>query len=164
MLITQPDSHAQTSMVMSDVFDSKTRSAIMALVRSTGNASTEQRLVRLFREHGISGWRRGARLPGSPDFVWRRERIALFVDGCFWHGCPRHGETPRSRVAYWAAKLARNAKRDRAVSRALRAAGWTVLRVWECALTRKRSAWTAARIARALHVAKNAPLKLAIRQ
>ena len=139
---------------MVDVFTPQRRSAIMALVRSTGNASTEQRLVRLLRAHGLTGWRRGAALSGLPDFVWRPERVALFVDGCFWHGCPRHGHTPRSRVTYWTAKLARNAKRDRKVSRALRASGWTVLRIWECALARSRVGRTMARIARALATAR----------
>jgi len=97
---------------MPDVFTSELRSAIMVRVRSQGNASTEQRVVRLLRANGLTGWRRGTKVMGSPDLVWRRERVALFVDGCFWHGCPRHGETPRSRVAYWTAKLARNARRD----------------------------------------------------
>ena len=141
--------------IMSDVFTPQRRSAIMALVLSTGNASTEQRLVRLLRAHGITGWRRGAPLPGKPDFVFRAAKLAVFVDGCFWHGCPRHGHTPRSRIAYWTAKLARNAQRDRAVTRALRASGWTVLRVWECALTRQRSGRTAARILRALEKGMN---------
>lgn len=133
---------------MADVFTIGRRSAIMALVRSTGNASTEQRLIGLFRAHGITGWRRGARLPGKPDFVFRSEKVAVFVDGCFWHGCPRHGHTPSSRLEYWAPKLARNAKRDRSVARELRARGWTVLRVWECALTRQRSKRTVLRILR----------------
>ena len=78
------------------------------------------------------------------------QSLRFFVDGCFWHGCPRHGRTPKARVAFWTAKLARNAQRDRAVSRVLRAAGWTVLRVSECALSRQRSGRTIARIARAL--------------
>ena len=81
---------------MPDVFTSELRSAIMARVRSQGNASTEQRVVRLLRANGLTGWRRGTKVMGSPDLVWRRERVALFVDGCFWHGCPRHDETPRS--------------------------------------------------------------------
>jgi DNA mismatch endonuclease (patch repair protein) len=139
---------------MADVFTSEFRSAIMARVRSKGNASTEQRVVRLLRVYRLRGWRRGTKLPGSPDFVWRRERVVLFVDGCFWHGCPRHGETPRSRVAYWTAKLARNAKRDHAVSRTLRGMGWTVLRVWECALTRSRAKRTIVRIASAIAAAR----------
>jgi DNA mismatch endonuclease (patch repair protein) len=98
----------------------------------------------------ITGWWRGAPLPGKPDFVFRAQKVAVFVDGCFWHGCPRHGRTPKTRVAFWTAKLVGNAQRDRAVSRALRAAGWTVLRVWECALSRQRSGHTVARIVRTL--------------
>ena len=135
---------------MADVFDVYTRSAIMARVRSKGNASTEEQFVRLLRAHGLTGWRRGVRLLGSPDFVWQRERIAVFVDGCFWHGCPRHAETPRSRQEYWREKLRRNARRDRKISHALRAAGWSVVRVWECALRPSRRAQTAARVARTL--------------
>ncbi|MEA3188867.1 MAG: mismatch endonuclease, patch repair protein [Chthoniobacter sp.] len=135
---------------MADVFTSTRRSAIMALVRSTGNASTEQRLVRLLRTHRITGWRRGISLPGKPDFIFRAEKVAVFVDGCFWHCCPHHGHMPASRLEYWAPKLARNARRDRVVSRALRASDWMVLRIWECALTRQRSLKTVARISRAL--------------
>lgn len=126
------------------------RSAIMSAVRGHGNRSTELQLASLLRMRHINGWRRGVQLPGKPDFVFRREKIAMFVDGCFWHGCPRHGRTPKTRVAFWQGKLARNAKRDRVVSRMLRAAGWTVLRIWECALTRRQVERTLARIIRAL--------------
>ena len=98
----------------------------------------------------ITGWQRGAPLPGKPDFVFRAQKIAVFVDGCFWHGCPRHGRTPKTRVAFWTAKLARNAQRDRDVTRALRAAGWAVLRIWECALAHSRAGRTVARIVRTL--------------
>jgi DNA mismatch endonuclease (patch repair protein) len=122
----------------------------MAAIRSAGNKDTELRMAALFRMHSIIGWRRRQALPGKPDFVFRRERVAVFVDGCFWHGCPRHGRTPSSRLAYWLPKLTRNKARDRAVTRALRAAGWRVVRVWECALTAKRQAATVRRIARAL--------------
>ena len=58
-------------------------------------------------------------------------RVAVFIDGCFWHGCPRHGTSPRHNRWYWGPKLARNRARDRASTRALRASGWTVLRIWE---------------------------------
>jgi DNA mismatch endonuclease, patch repair protein len=65
------------------------------------------------------------------DVVFPRARVAVFVDGCFWHCCPRHGSTPRSNSAYWLPKLARNVARDLEVRNALRRGGWTVLRVWE---------------------------------
>ena len=122
----------------------------MAAIRGSGNVATELRMMALLRAHGITGWRRNTRFFGKPDFVFRAVKVAVFVDGCFWHGCPRHATQPATRAAYWAAKLARNAQRDRAVTRALRKAGWRVLRVWECALTPRRSAGTVARIARAL--------------
>jgi DNA mismatch endonuclease (patch repair protein) len=111
------------------------RSERMSRVRATANKSTELRLVALLREHHITGWRRGIPLPGKPDFVFRAAKIVLFVDGCFWHRCPRHGRTPKSRVVFWTAKLARNAQRDREIGKMLRQRGWRVLRVWEHELT-----------------------------
>ena len=135
---------------MPDIYTRSARSRLMSRVRGQHNESTELRLIALLREHRITGWRRGAPLPGKPDFVFRAHQVAVFVDGCFWHGCPRHGRVPTSHVGYWAPKLARNAARDRSVTRALRASGWTVLRVWECALARSRAGRTVARIARAL--------------
>lgn len=135
---------------MADVFSPAKRSAVMSQIRSRGNRDTELALVALLRVEKLGGWRRGVPLVGKPDFVWRRERVAVFVDGCFWHGCPRHGRTPTSRQEYWVPKLTRNAQRDRAVTRALRAAGWKVLRIWECDLARKRVARTMGRIRRAL--------------
>ena len=86
----------------------------------------------------------------SVDFVFRRERVAVFVDGCFWHGCPKHGTMPAGNRAFWKAKLARNAERDTLVTRALRKAGWTVLRIWEHDLAAKHWPRVAGRIARAL--------------
>ncbi|MCE2501104.1 MAG: DNA mismatch endonuclease Vsr [Dehalococcoidia bacterium] len=74
------------------------------------------------------------KLPGRrvrPDIVFPRRRVAVFVDGCFWHACPEHGQQPRSNVAYWAPKLQRNQARDKADDDALRHAGWIVVRVWE---------------------------------
>jgi len=71
-----------------------------------------------------------------PDFVFRKERLAVFVDGCFWHGCPQHGTQPKGNRAFWRKKLASNRARDLRVNRALRAAGWRVVRIWEHALRR----------------------------
>ena len=122
----------------------------MSRIRSRGNRATELRLIALMREHGITGWRRNARVFGKPDFIFHAAKLAVFVDGCFWHGCPRHATMPANNRAFWKAKLARNAQRDREVTRTLRKAGWRVLRVWECALTRTRSARTVARLATAL--------------
>ena len=128
----------------------------MALIRSRGNRATELRLIALMREHGITGWRRNARVFGKPDFVFRAAKLAVFVDGCFWHGCPRHATMPANNRAFWKAKLARNTQRDREVTRALRATGWTVLRVWECGLRRASAGRTVARIARAFSQCRKA--------
>ena len=135
---------------MSDIFTKAKRSEVMSLIRSRGNRATELRLIALMRAHGITGWRRNAPLFGKPDFVFRAAKLAVFVDGCFWHGCPRHATMPANNRPFWKAKLTRNAARDRDVTRTLRKTGWRVLRVWECALTRTRSARTVARIVRAL--------------
>jgi DNA mismatch endonuclease (patch repair protein) len=68
------------------------------------------------------------------DFVFRQVRLALFVDGCFWHGCPRHATKPTNNHAFWKKKLAGNKTRDRRVNRTLRRSGWRVIRIWECDL------------------------------
>jgi DNA mismatch endonuclease (patch repair protein) len=108
------------------------RSRTMAAVRSTGNRSTEGILRAHLVRRGVRGWRLNAReLPGCPDFVFDDARVAVFVDGCFWHGCPRCHRAPGSNQDYWTRKVERNRKRDRKVARALRADHWTVVRVWE---------------------------------
>jgi DNA mismatch endonuclease (patch repair protein) len=116
---------------VADVFTKKKRSQVMAAIRSTGNRATELRLAAILRAHGITGWRRHQPLPGKPDFVFRRERLAVFVDGCFWHGCPKHGRKPDSNWRYWLPKLRRNRRRDRIITSALLKARWSVLRFWE---------------------------------
>ena len=85
----------------------------------------------------------------KPDFVFLKSRTAIFVDGCFWHGCPRHATRPKNNAAFWRRKLADNRGRDRRVNRALRRAGWRVVRIWECAL-QKRPHSAIKRILRAL--------------
>lgn len=109
-----------------------TRSQNMSRIRSTGNMTTEKRLRAYLVRARLSGWHiHGSELAGRPDFIFPRQKVAIFVDGCFWHGCPRCGHTPKSNQRYWAAKLMRNRKRDRRVSRELRNIGWFVLRFWE---------------------------------
>ena len=119
---------------MPDVFTKAKRSQVMSAIRSTGNKATELRLAALFRQHGITGWRRHQPLIGKPDFIFRRQKIAVFVDGCFWHGCRWHCRMPRGNREYWRAKIARNSARDRLTSRLLRSEGWTVIRIWSHSL------------------------------
>lgn len=135
-----------------DIYSEVKRSAIMAAVRSHGNVSTEARLIKLFRTARITGWRRRQTLPGSPDFVFSKARIAVFVDGCFWHCCPIHASFPVTRQSVWASKLRANRLRDRAADSALRARGWKVLRIWEHDLTRKNAGRTIRRVKRALRI------------
>jgi DNA mismatch endonuclease (patch repair protein) len=71
-----------------------------------------------------------------PDFVFKQVRLALFVDGCFWHGCPKHATKPKNNRAFWRRKLSSNKQRDQIVIQMLRRAGWRVIRIWECALQR----------------------------
>lgn len=120
--------------VMADVFTKAQRSAVMARVRSRDNVSTEIRAIVLLRAAGITGWRRHSRVFGKPDFVFQRAKIALFVDGCFWHGCPHCKRIPTSSAAFWRAKIQRNIQRDKRVSCQLRKEGWKVIRVRECRL------------------------------
>ena len=74
-----------------------------------------------------------------PDFVFRKQRTAIFVDGCFWHGCPKHATKPANNRAFWKKKLAGNKTRDRVVNRTLRRSGWRVVRIWEHQLSRLKA-------------------------
>jgi len=140
-----------------DLFTEAKRSQVMSRIRSRGNRDTELALMGLFRQHGVTGWRRhrevriascerrmgkgAARIRHStfgirhfrvrPDFVFPKLNLAVFVDGCFWHACPKHATKPRNNAAFWQKKLAANQARDRVVNRTLRAAGWRVVRIWE---------------------------------
>src|SRR5271170_6573395 len=115
---------------MPDVFTKTKRSEVMSLIRGRGNKNTEVALAKLFRRNKITGWRRHQKIFGKPDFIFRQMRLALFVDGCFWHGCPKHGTKPKGNAAFWKNKFSRNIVRDRLVTRTLRKAGWRVLRIW----------------------------------
>lgn len=129
------------SKLVPTTFGALSRSALMQRVHSSGNRTTEMAAVRLLRRHSLSGWRRHLGLPGKPDFAWHDARIALFVDGCFWHGhdCGRN-LTPRANALLWQKKLDDNRRRDRRVSAQLRSLGWSVVRVWECALRKSPEA------------------------
>src|SRR4051812_47378405 len=114
-----------------DVFSTADRSRVMSMIRGTQNQRTEMVMVKILRAYGITGWRRHLSLPGKPDFTFRTARMVVFVDGCFWHSCSKHGRSPGTNQDYWLPKLARNKRRDQRISRTLRAKGWCVLRFWE---------------------------------
>src|SRR5437016_433432 len=105
----------------------QSRPALMSSIRSRNNKGTELRLLSILKRMRISGWRRHVRLPGRPDFAFRQERLAIFIDGCFWHGCPRCYKEPRENRAFWKMKMVNNRARDCRVTQELRARGWTVL-------------------------------------
>ncbi|MGA2907557.1 MAG: very short patch repair endonuclease [Terracidiphilus sp.] len=115
-----------------DIFTKAKRSSVMAAIRHRGNRSTEGTFAGLLRCHRISGWKlHQSTVTGKPDFYFPKRRIAVFVDGCFWHGCPKCFQAPRQNAAFWAEKIERNRKRDRKVARALRREGVEVIRIWE---------------------------------
>ena len=103
----------------------------MSRIRSRGNKNTELALICVFRENGITGWRRHQPVFGKPDFVFPKLCLAVFSDGCFWHSCPIHAAKPAKNRAFWRKKLEANKARDQLVCRTLRKAGWRVLRIWE---------------------------------
>lgn len=122
----------------------------MSRIRGKGNKATEHALAKLFRANGITGWRRHYPIVGRPDFAFPRLKLAVFVDGCFWHGCPKHCLQPKGNKEFWSTKLAANKARDRKVNGLLRAKGWRVLRIWEHDLTKSRQLASVRRVARAL--------------
>lgn len=116
---------------MADVFDRQKRSDVMSRIRGRGNKDTELVLARLLRNAGLKGWRRHLSMVGRPDFVFRAKRVAVFVDGCFWHCCPKHSNMPATNREFWERKLTANKRRDRRVNAALKSSGWKVVRLWE---------------------------------
>ena len=117
---------------MADTFSSEKRSDIMRQVKSRRNKSTELKLIEWFKANGIKGWRRGYPIKGKPDFVFLRQRVAIFADGCFWHGHDCRNTRPEQNKDYWTVKRARNIARDQLVNTHLSNKGWTVFRIWEC--------------------------------
>ena len=134
---------------MTDVFNTAKRSEVMSRIRGKGNKTTEVALAAALRKAGISGWRRHVTLKPKlmpkrastkvkpevlivkPDFIFRQVKLAVFVDGCFWHQCPLHSKVPENNREFWEKKLKRNVQRDKFATIALRSAQWRVLRLWE---------------------------------
>jgi DNA mismatch endonuclease Vsr len=104
----------------------------LSAVRGRNNKTTELRLRLALVRAGIRGWQlHSAALPGCPDFVFPRQRVAVFVDGCFWHGCPECGHIPKTNSAFWRAKVQRNMERDRNNRLKLQEGRYRVTRIWE---------------------------------
>ncbi len=122
---------------MADTFDKDKRSAIMKSVKSSGNKSTELRLIAFFKANSVTGWKRKYPVKGHPDFVFMEKRIAVFVDGCFWHGHDCRNTRPKQNEDYWSKKRIRNIAHDQEVSVIFVKRGWTVIRIWECELKKK---------------------------
>ena len=90
---------------MADFLTSQKRSEVMSRIRGKGNEKTEVRLAKIMRKADIRGWRRHLLVPGRPDFAFRKQKVSVFVDGCFWHGCPRCFRLPKQSRAFWKAKI-----------------------------------------------------------
>jgi DNA mismatch endonuclease (patch repair protein) len=133
-----------------DVFTKTKRSEVMSRIRGKGNKATEVALAKLFRANGITGWRRHYPIEGRPDFAFPKLKLAVFVDGCFWHSCPKHGVQPKANREFWVTKLQVNKARDRKINRLLRSKGWRVLRIWEHDLAKKRGLAALHRVEREL--------------
>ena len=107
------------------------RSRTMSAIRSSNNATTEVAFRMALVRSRIGGWKIGNNLPGRPDIIFPFSRVAIFLDGCFWHGCRRCGHVPKVNTKFWQTKIRLNRSRDRRIGRLLRNDGFHVVRVWE---------------------------------
>lgn len=131
------------------------RSQAMRAVRGKDNRTTERKLRFALVRARMRGWTLNARaIDGCPDFYFPTRRVAIFVDGCFWHGCPKCGHIPKANSRFWAAKIRRNQTRDGSISERLRERGYRVLRLWEHEL-REDLAGCVRRIGRAITTRNN---------
>lgn len=114
---------------MTDIYSKKKRSEIMSHVKGK-NTGLELLAKKLLKDSGVSGFKRGDGVFGRPDFIFTKEKIALFIDGGFWHGL-NYAKIKNKLPSFWKEKMAANMKRDRRVNKTLRSEGWKVLRVWD---------------------------------
>lgn len=131
---------------MADIFTKEKRSQVMQRVKPKGNKSTEIKMIAYFKENHIIGWRRHYDVIGHPDFVFLKQRIALFVDGCFWHGHDCKAR-PLSNTDFWEGKRLYNSEHDKMITSLFQQRGWTVIRVWECELKKKNRSILEAKLA-----------------
>ncbi len=117
------------------------RTKHMRSIRSKGNRSTERRLRAYLIQAKLRGWTVHPKdIPGTPEFVFRAEQVAVFTDGCFWHGCPRCGKSPKANSSYWSKKIQLNVERDRKDAAAIAAMGFRMVRLWEHEIKQSPSA------------------------
>jgi len=115
---------------MADVLTKEQRSYNMSMIKGE-NTKPEIALRKLLFARGLRGYRLHYRLPGKPDIVFPKSRIAIFIDGCFWHKCPKCFVKPVTKRKFWEKKIDSNIKRDKIVNRELKKNKWKVLRIWE---------------------------------
>ena len=115
---------------MTDVLTREQRTRNMSNIRGK-NTGPELKLRKLLWSHGIRGYRIHYDLPGKPDIVFTKKKIAIFIDGCFWHKCPICFQEPETRKEFWMKKIQSNVERDDKVNLQLKSDGWTVMRFWE---------------------------------
>jgi DNA mismatch endonuclease (patch repair protein) len=114
------------------------RAKNMSSIHGKNNLSTEICLKMAFVRSGLKGWKLHSKeLPGTPDFYFQQAKLAIFVDGCFWHGCPKCGHIPKTRPEFWEAKINRTKQRDREKRTKLRGLGISSLSIWEHDLKEK---------------------------
>jgi DNA mismatch endonuclease (patch repair protein) len=135
----RPD-RTRHNQCMADQLSSRQRSELMARVK-TRNTAPEIALRRALWAAGVRGWRLHPKAPGRPDLAWRAKRVAVFVDGAFWHGHPDHYHGQSGE--FWDKKIARNRKRDEIVNAELAELGWTVVRLWDFEIERELPACVA---------------------
>jgi DNA mismatch endonuclease Vsr len=118
---------------------SAVRSRIMSAIRSKHTKSTEKVLRMVLIRAGLKGWKlHPPGMPGNPDLFFPKNKIVIFTDGCFWHGCQKCGHIPKTRTSFWRAKIIRNQARDRSNTHKLQRLGYRVIRVWEHSLSHRR--------------------------
>lgn len=115
---------------MTDVLTKAQRKLNMSRIRGK-DTSPEIKIRKLLFSKGIRGYRVNYKLTGKPDIVFPGKKVAVFIDGCFWHKCPIHFQEPDTRKEFWLDKINRNVERDQIVNLKLKEAGWRILRIWE---------------------------------
>jgi len=113
---------------MADTLTKKQRSYCMSQIKSKG--TSHELIIKKFLRG--SGFSYQPKIEGSPDFAHKKKKIAIFVDGCFWHGCPKCYREPKSNREYWIPKIKANISRDNKKRNRLRRKGWRVIRIWSC--------------------------------